>query len=132
MKRPQLAPILLLAGLLTAMLLLPACIPSSLSCDSSAEPTPRPTGPITADFYASPNPQAGKGFVTFYQTCTGDATHFYWDLDGDGQYDDGSGRQVRDYYNNNAYYTIGLRATGPGGEDTIRKVDYLEVYGCAT
>jgi len=130
MRRTKAAATLVLAALLVALVLLPACIPSSLSCNSSAAPTPPPSGPCVADFYGEPNPLVGRGRVTFYQTCTGGADHYYWDFDGDGE-TDVIGREATWYYNENGYYTVTLTATGPECEDTITKKDYIEVYGCS-
>ena len=73
----------------------------------------------------------GNGWATFYQTCTGGATHFFWDFTGDGE-TDASGRAAQWYYNKNGYYSVTLHATGPECDDTITKKDYIEVYGCGT
>jgi PKD repeat protein len=131
MRRTQAAATLALAALLAALVLMPACTSSSLSCNSSAAPTPPPSGPCVADFYGEPTTLNGRGWVHYYQTCTGGADHFYWDFNGDGK-TDLIGREASWYYNENGYYSVTLHATGPECDDTITKTDYIEVYGCGT
>ena len=132
MKRFHVVATLLLAGLVVSLVLLPACVPSSLSCDSSAAPTPRPTGPVRADFYAPETELNGKGRVAFFNAATGPVKEWSWDFNGDGVTDI-TGPEVSWYFNDNGYYAVTLRVDGwDGSTDTLTKEDYIYVYGCGT
>jgi len=105
-----------------------SCIPSSLSCSSAPEPTPVPTGPCVADFYADKTSMAGKGgWVTFTSTSTGNIGTLRWDF-GNGFTDVGS--STKTYYKSNGYYTVTLTIEGPDCHDVETKVDYIELSGC--
>jgi PKD repeat protein len=79
--------------------------------------------PPTADFVFSPtNPDAGEE-VTFTSTSIdpdGDVDTLEWDLDDDGQYDDGAGSQVAKTFTDGGSHTVGLKATDTNGApDTV-------------
>jgi PKD repeat protein len=131
MKRSHAAVASLLASLMVGLLLLPACIPG-MSCDSSAEPTPRPTGPVRADFYASETQQSGKGRISFFSSSAGPVKEWLWDFTGDGVIDS-TGPETYWYFNENGYYTITLNIEGwDGSTDSMVKTDYIYIYGCST
>ena len=126
MKQPRHAPIPLLAGLLLTSLLVSAC--GFLS--SSEEPTPEPTGPVRADFYADKTEQQGEGWVGFTSSSTGDLKEWLWDFNGDGV-TDANGPIATKYYNDNGYFSVTLSVEGwDGSTDTMTKADYIYVWGC--
>lgn len=122
MKRFYAILVLLLLGLL----LFTGCVPT-FSCSSGPEPTPVPTGPCHADFYADPTHREGRGYVNFTSTSTGNIKTYRWDF-GDGR--TGIGAKAADYYIHDGYYTVTLTIDGPDCHDVVTKVDYIEVSGC--
>ena len=64
--------------------------------------------------------------VTF-QSTSQYATSYYWAF-GDGNTQSGSDSIVTHQYNNPGSYTVKLVAIGPGGRDTVIKVNDVEVY----
>jgi PKD repeat protein len=76
-----------------------------------------------ADFTAAPTTGAAPLGVGFHDQSTG-ATGWSWDF-GDG----GTSTVQNPYhfYSNPGEYTVTLRVTGPGGEDTMIKTDYIKI-----
>ena len=112
------------------LVILPGCSSLGLSCESSAEPTPVPTGPLDADFVASQTQCSGTCWVTFTSTSSGHVKEWYWDFDGD-DVTDATGPEVKHYFNVDGYYTVSLTVLGWDGEQDIEiKPDYIYTYGC--
>lgn len=63
------------------------------------------------DFSVSPNPPTAGQEATFTLTpTTAEVDRVRWDLDGDGEFDDGSSRVVRHTYENRGPVTVRMRA----------------------
>jgi hypothetical protein len=87
-------------------------------------PPPPPNGPPTATFDMSdPSPTSGES-VTFTSTSTdpdGDPLTYAWDLNGDGQYDEGTGATATRAYGPGVH-TVGLQVDdGQGHAATTTK-----------
>ena len=79
--------------------------------------TPPPNNPPTASFTVSNSTPPVGTTVTFTDTSTdGDGTiaSRAWDLDGDGQYDDGTSATISQSYANPGVVTVGLRVVDNG------------------
>jgi PKD repeat protein len=80
--------------------------------------------PVTTDFRANPNNGTSPLLVQFTDESTGTISSWFWDF-GDGGT---STVQHPSYtYNNAGDFTVTLTVTGPGGEDTEIKTDYIHV-----
>jgi PKD repeat protein len=90
-----------------------------------SEATVRVNGLPSADFTWSPaSPVAGDSvdLVSTSSDFEGPLAALSWDLDGDGQYGDGSGPQVRQPFPEPGTYEIGLQVTDSDGEvSSVRK-----------
>ena len=88
-------------------------------------PPPQPDPPV-ADFVASPTSGTTPLTVSFTDKSTGDITSWQWDFDGDGVVD--STQQNPTYtYNEPGTYTVTLTVSGPGGDSTKARTNYIEV-----
>jgi hypothetical protein len=74
-----------------------------------------------ADFSWSPDPPVVNTPAIFTAVEHNSITAYQWDLDGDGRYDDASGRQVKRTFLNVRVYEIGLRTVDLGGANERRK-----------
>jgi PKD repeat protein len=78
-----------------------------------------------ADFSASPT-RVGAGLAVQFTDKSKAATSWQWDFDNDGTVD--STEQNPSYvYGTPGNYTVSLKVGGPGGTDTVTKVDYITV-----
>jgi PKD repeat protein len=77
-----------------------------------------------ADFEASTVEGFAPLYVIFSDLSTGQITHWKWDF-GDGNCS--VGKSPHHIYNEPGTYTISLIVLGPGGNDTAKKVDYIQV-----
>jgi YD repeat-containing protein len=77
----------------------------------------------TAAFDISPNPTSPQQTVTFTSTASdvdGTIASQAWDLDNDGQFDDGTGATASRSFNTPGSFTVGLKVTDDnGGTNTI-------------
>jgi hypothetical protein len=71
-----------------------------------------------ASFVVSPAAPLSGDVVTFTSTSTGGVTALAWDIDADGQFNDGAGRTVQRAYAAPGRYLVSLRVAGPGGSAT--------------
>jgi hypothetical protein len=75
-----------------------------------------------ADFSWSPNPPVVNKQAIFTAVEDASITAYRWDLDGDGRYDDASGREVKRTFLNVRVYEVGLiTVDGEGNENERRK-----------
>jgi hypothetical protein len=74
--------------------------------------------PPVASFSISPASPLSGETVLFSSTSSGPITMLAWDLDADGEFDDGSGTTAQRSFATPGRYLVRLRATGPGGEAT--------------
>jgi PKD repeat protein len=71
---------------------------------------------LNADFSWSPSqPLAGQE-ITFTSKSTGDPQTFAWDLDGDGQYNDGAGATATRTFTGAGDHKVRLRVTNANGD----------------
>lgn len=94
-----------LVSLALALLALAALPPAVAGAAPVASFTIAPAAPLSADT------------VTFRSTSSG-ATAVAWDLDADGQYNDGSGATAQRAFATPGRYLVSLRASGPDGTAT--------------
>jgi hypothetical protein len=80
--------------------------------------------PVESDFVAQPASGAAPLTVLFTNTSRGDYAHSLWDL-GDGVTSTQS--NPVHIYPVPGIYTVGLRVSGPGGEDSTVKAGYIVV-----
>ncbi|MCM2270965.1 MAG: PKD domain-containing protein, partial [candidate division Zixibacteria bacterium] len=80
--------------------------------------------PPVAAFDAAPTSGVAPLNVQFNNLSTGTITTYEWDF-GDG--DSASVRNPGHTYMTPGLYTVTLREIGPGGEDTLQRVDYISV-----
>lgn len=74
-----------------------------------APESPRAGEPVSFSGTGSP-PQGAQAFDTFR-----------WDLDGDGQFDDGTGANTAFTFSSAGSHTVGLEASGPSGDRAIAR-----------
>jgi PKD domain len=82
--------------------------------------------PPTADFYFFPKePKIGEtvDFVSASSDPDGRLVEQLWDLDGDGQYDDGAGEHVTWVYYESGFRTVGIRVRDDGGLTALVRKD---------
>ena len=120
----------LLLLLTIGLILFPSCSDLGLSCGTSAEPTPVPAGPCSAQFTASVTECAGRCWIDFTSQSPGKIKEWYWDFDDDG-ITDATGPVARNYYNDNGFYSVTLTIVGPDCSDSLTKTDYIHIYGCS-
>jgi len=90
------------------------------------DPGPGPSNdPPVASFSANPLSGSAPLTVSFTSTST-NATSHDWDFNGDGVLD-ASGVLVSYTYNDAGSYTVMLTATGPGGDDSVTRSNYVTV-----
>jgi PKD repeat protein len=77
----------------------------------------RAAAPV-ASFSASPGSALSGEAITFTSTSAGDITAVAWDLDADGQFNDGAGTTARRAFATPGRYLVSLRVTGPTGTAT--------------
>ena len=92
--------------------------------------TPTPKA-CHADFSAEPTKGEGTTLVSFTDLSTGEITRWEWDFDGDGVVDS-TAQNPKEYYRTDGTFTVSLTVSGPGGEDTLTKKDYISITGCKT
>jgi hypothetical protein len=100
-RRPGIA----LALALAALCLLPVAVA-------------RGAGAPVASFSASPASALTGDAITFTSTSSGDVTAFAWDLDADGQFNDGTEATASRAYAAPGRYLVSLRVSGPTGTAT--------------
>jgi hypothetical protein len=76
-----------------------------------------------ADFSWSPDPPIVKKSTTFTAVQDESIAAYQWDLDGDGAYNDASGRQVKRTFQNTRTYEIGLVTVDTDGSLNERRKD---------
>jgi PKD repeat protein len=84
-------------------------------------------GPPSASFTASPNPAGLGQSVSFNSTSSdpdGDSLAHAWDLDGDGEFDDGTGTFASRSYNQPGTRAVSLRVTA-GGKSAVATVNVV-------
>jgi hypothetical protein len=74
-----------------------------------------------ADFSWSPDPPVVNTQAIFTAVEDDSITVYQWDLDGDGRYDDASGRQVKRTFQNVRVYQIGLFTVDGDGDVNERR-----------
>ncbi|MFQ5804846.1 MAG: PKD domain-containing protein [Phycisphaerae bacterium] len=82
------------------------------------------TEPLGANFYAYPLSGPAPLEVQFTNTCFGVIDTYLWDFGDDDTSDEADPLHQ---YVDPGTYTVSLTITGPGGEDTETKVDYITV-----
>ncbi len=80
-----------------------------------------------ADFSALPLSGNAPLNVQFTDTSTGNITSWAWDFDNSGGPPDSTLQNPQCLYINPGIYTVSLTVTGPGGSDTMTKVNYIAV-----
>lgn len=86
---------------------------------------------LVADFAADPTEGQGKTTVNFTDLSLGRITAWAWDFNNDGTID--STDQHSSYrYTRNGNYTVVLSVSGPYGNDTMTKADFIHMTGCPT
>ena len=86
--------------------------------------------PPSASFTYSPaQPHAGDEVVLTGggQDPDGKVVEYRWDLDGDGQFDDAVGQEVRTVFDEPGTYTVGLRVRDDDGRQSPPTFDSIEV-----
>jgi PKD domain/Bacterial Ig-like domain len=68
---------------------------------------------VAASFTISPDPPVAASPTTF--TASPQDVQYAWDLDGDGQFDDGNGATATHTYANTTAQTVGVQITTPDG-----------------
>jgi hypothetical protein len=81
----------------------------------AALPSGASAAPPVASFSVTPEAPLSGDVVTFTSAATGDVTALAWDLDADGQFDDGAGLTAQRAYATPGRYLVSLRVAGPGG-----------------
>jgi PKD domain-containing protein len=79
-------------------------------------PAAASAAPPAASFSVSPPTPLTLETVTFTSTSTGDIFAYSWDLDNDGNYDDGTASTASRSFPISGTYRVALHVTGPGGE----------------
>ncbi|MDY6839030.1 MAG: PKD domain-containing protein [Thermodesulfobacteriota bacterium] len=79
-----------------------------------------------ADFSATPTTGVEPLTVTFTDLSSGGVTGWSWDFETDG-IEDSTLQNPSHTYNTAGTYTVKLIATGPGGSDKEKKIDYITV-----
>ena len=72
--------------------------------------------------------------MTFTDLSTGEINKWEWDFNGDWVIDSTyyvPTNPTYSYPKVNTTYTVSLTVTGPGGVNTMTKVDYITVVGCS-
>jgi hypothetical protein len=77
----------------------------------------RAAAPV-ASFSVSPASALSGEAITFASTSSGDVTALAWDLDADGQFNDGAGTTAQRAYPTPGRYLVSLRVSGPTGTAT--------------
>jgi hypothetical protein len=110
-KRPR-APWLAVALIVACLALPAAALAQNLRPDASFGFTPN-------------DPRAGEGVTFTSSACDPDGRlrEQVWDLDGDGAFDDGSGRRVTRIYPTQGIWRVGLRVTDRLGRSHERRLD---------
>ena len=92
---------------------------------ATATPTPSPTPvPSLADFLGAPLTGSSPLAVSFVDKSTGSISAWNWSF-GDGQYD--NAQNPTHTYAVDGSYTVTLNVTGPGGNSTMKKYNYVVV-----
>ena len=73
------------------------------------------TGAPVASFSIAPDAPLSADIVTFASTSSGSITSQAWDLDADGQFDDGTGVTASRAYAAPGRYVVSLQVSGPFG-----------------
>jgi PKD repeat protein len=80
-----------------------------------------------ADFSWSPNPPVVNEQAIFTAVADASITAYRWDLDGDGRYDDASGREVKRTFLNVRVYEVGLITVDRQGKENERRKEVIVV-----
>lgn len=83
------------------------------------------TGPPVASFSASPATPLTGDAITFTSTSSGAITGLAWDLDADGQFNDGTATSAARAFATPGRYLVSLRVSGPAG--TATQSQFVEV-----
>jgi len=83
-----------------------------------ALPSGAAAAPPVASFSVTPAAPLSGDVVTFTSAATGDVASLAWDLDADGQFNDGAGLTAQRAYATPGRYLVSLRVAGPGGSAT--------------
>jgi hypothetical protein len=102
------------------LLLLAVTLAATLATVQTAHAAP-------ADFSWSPDPAVVKTETIFTAVEDDSITIYRWDLDGDGRYDDASGRQVKRTFLNVKVYEIGLYTVDLDGDENESRKDVTVV-----
>jgi PKD repeat protein len=81
-------------------------------------PSPVARAAPVAAFTVSPAAPLSGEPVTFTSTSSGGVTSLAWDLDADGQYNDGAGQVAQRAFPTPGRYLVSLQVAGPGGSAT--------------
>jgi PKD repeat protein len=87
------------------------------------------TAPPEADFSALPLSAYAPEEVQFTDLSEGNVSSWAWDFDGDGVIDSILPNPTQ-VFANPGNYTVSLTVTGPGGNSTQVKADYIEMVPC--
>ncbi len=85
----------------------------------------RKQDPLIVDFGADPRAGLAPLTVNFFDTSVGETTKWAWDFGDNETSDEQAPSHV---YKDKGNYTVKLTVTGPDGEDTIERVDYISVF----
>lgn len=103
-----------------AALLMVISLPLLMACEVEEVAAPE------ADFSATPTSGPAPLEVSFSDESNGDVTEWEWDFNDDGIVD--STEQNPTFtYEATGTYTVVLTVSGPEGEDTLRRTDYIVV-----
>ena len=79
---------------------------------------------IAADFYAGVKTGQAPAAIKFHENCTGQISAYEWDF-GDGS--SSTEANPSHTYSSPGLYNITLTVSGPGGNDTLTKTQYIEI-----
>ena len=114
-------------GLLIVLLLAMAALSGCVTAAPGPTPTPER---CQANFTADPTDTQAKYAVQFTDLSRGNMTDWAWDFDSDGVTDSSEQNPSHRYPNKTTTYSVTLTISGPCGNDTMVRNDYLHITSC--